>query len=159
MVFAPHVAGRLRLLAIAWVLVLPRPALAGGPGKVTIEKVEYGGWKNNVKLSNGEVELIATLDVGPRIISYKLAGGSNVLKEFPEQLGKTGERGFMIRGGHRLWVSPEDPIRTYAPDNDPVAHKVLDEGRCVFTAEPDAKFGLQQGDLGQDDRQRHRACT
>ena len=29
----------------------------------------------------------------------------------------------MIRGGHRLWAAPEDPTRTYAPDNGPVASR------------------------------------
>ena len=37
-----------------------------------MEVVEYRGWKNNLLLSNGDVELIATLDVGPRVIAYRL---------------------------------------------------------------------------------------
>src|SRR6516225_11433579 len=45
-------------------------ATAAEKGKVSVEKVEYKGWKNNLRLSNGEAELIVTLDVGPRIISY-----------------------------------------------------------------------------------------
>jgi hypothetical protein len=143
-VLPPRIAARLLLLTIAGTLQVAQPAIAAGPGKVKVETVEFGGWKNNVKISNGAVELIVTLDVGPRVISYKLAGGVNVLKEFPDQFGKSGEPGFMIRGGHRLWVSPEDPIRTYAPDNVPVAHKVLDDGTVVFTADPDEKFGLRR---------------
>lgn len=142
----PRVAGRLAVLFAAF--ATSSTALAAEPAagvrKVTVEIVEFGGWKHNVKISNGEVELIATLDVGPRIISYKTVGGVNVLKEFPDQFGKSGEPGFMIRGGHRLWVSPEDPIRTYAPDNMPVAHKLLDDGTVVFTDEPNAKFGLRK---------------
>src|SRR5882672_3433844 len=64
--------------------------LSGGPcwGETKVEKVEYKGWKNNLKLSNGTVELIATLDVGPRIIRYAHVGGENVLKEYADQLGK-----------------------------------------------------------------------
>lgn len=143
---SPRVAARLAVLVAAFA---PSPgALAAEPAagvrKVTVEIVEFGGWKQNVKISNGEVELIATLDVGPRIVSYKMVGGLNVLKEFPDQFGKSGEPGFMIRGGHRLWVSPEDPLRTYAPDNAPVAHKVLEDGTVVFTGAADAKFGLRR---------------
>ncbi len=103
-------------------LLPPRPAVALKKA-VTVEKVEYQGWKNNLRLSNGDVEVIATLDVGPRIISYRLADGKNVFKEYAEQLGKAGEKEWMIRGGHRLWVGPEDPTRTYAPDNGPVKYQ------------------------------------
>src|SRR5262249_10468751 len=31
-------------------------------GAATMEKVEWGGWKNNARLSNGDAELIVTLD-------------------------------------------------------------------------------------------------
>ncbi len=49
-------------------------------GETKVEKVEFKGWKNNLKLSNGTVELIATLDVGPRVIRYGFAGGENMLE-------------------------------------------------------------------------------
>ncbi len=142
----PRVAARLAALfaALAPSSISLAAEPTAGVRKVTIEIVEFGGWKHNVKLSNGEVELIATLDVGPRIISYKAVGGVNVLKEFPDQFGKSGEPGFMIRGGHRLWVSPEEPVRTYVPDNAPVTHKILEDGTVVFTAQPDPKFGLRK---------------
>jgi hypothetical protein len=78
------------------------------------------GWSRNLRLSNGDIELIVTLDVGPRILSYKFEGGTNVLKVFDDQVGKSGESDWMIRGGHRLWVAPEDPEITYATDNGPV---------------------------------------
>ena len=80
----------------------------------------FHGWKNNLRLTNGEVELIVTLDVGPRVIRYGYVDGPNVFKEYEDQLGKSGEVEWQIRGGHRLWVAPEDLTRTYAPDNQPV---------------------------------------
>jgi hypothetical protein len=106
--------------------------------KTTIEKVEYKGWKNNLKLSNGAAELIVTLDVGPRIMRYGLAGGANVLKEFEEQIGKSGEKEWMIRGGHRLWHAPEDIKRTYDLDNSPVKWEKLSESslRVIQNVEP-----------------------
>src|SRR5690349_10985616 len=42
---------------------------------VKIEKTEYGGWPNCYRISNGEVELIVTTDVGPRIMHYGFVGG------------------------------------------------------------------------------------
>src|SRR5215471_9718396 len=111
--------------------------------KTTIEKVEYHGWKNNLRLSNGEAELIITLDVGPRIISYRLANGRNVLKNYEDQLGKTGEKDWQIRGGHRLWAGPEDLTRTYAPDNGPVPYKEQ-AGGVRIAATPDSGHGIQR---------------
>ena len=91
------------LSLLAWLAGGPK-ALAEG-GKMVVEKTEYAGWKNNLRISNGEAELIATLDVGPRIISYRLTSGKNVFKEYADQLGKAGESEWMIRGGHRLWAA------------------------------------------------------
>jgi hypothetical protein len=93
-----------------------------------IEKTEFGGWTNCLRLANDHAELVITLDVGPRVISYHhLPGGKNVLKTNSEELGKSGEDVFMMRGGHRLWLAPEDE-RTYFPDNSPVTHELLPNG-------------------------------
>ena len=72
-------------------------------GKVIVEKVEYKGWRNNLRITNGQIELIVTLDVGPRIIRCGFVGGPNIFKEYEDQLGKSGEKEWKIRGGHRLW--------------------------------------------------------
>src|SRR5262249_33748649 len=121
-------------------------ALAGPAAEketITVAKSEYKGWKNNLRLTNGDAELIVTLDVGPRIISYRLANGKNVFKEYSEQLGKMGEKDWQIRGGHRLWVAPEDLTRTYFPDNGPVAYK---EGADLvrFMPGPETPYGIQK---------------
>lgn len=108
----------------------------------TGEIAPYGGWPRNLRLTNGKVELIVSLDVGPRILSYRLADGTNVFNEYPDQLGKTGETDWKIRGGHRLWVSPEDPARTYVPDNGPVHHEILGPGKARVWLDPDPKFKL-----------------
>ncbi len=92
-----------------------------------IELMKYGGWENNLRLSNGIIEMVATLNVGPRIIRFGSIGGSNVFKEFPEELGGRGEREWKIRGGHRFWHAPETIPRTYVLDNFPVTwHKISD---------------------------------
>ncbi len=111
---------------------------------VKIEIVEYKGWKNNLKLSNGAAELIITLDVGPRVIRYGFTGGANVFKEFADQIGKSGEKEWMIRGGHRLWHAPEDLKRTYDLDNSPVEWKQLKEGSVRVTQEVEPLTGMQK---------------
>jgi hypothetical protein len=95
---------------------------------VKVEKTDYKGWKNCYRVSNGEVELIVTADVGPRVIRYGFIGGQNLFKEYDEQLGKSGEEKFQARGGDRVWKAPEDPIATWAPDNVPVEIQMTPTG-------------------------------
>ena len=91
---------------------------------IKIEKVNFKGWPNCWRVSNGEVDLVMTGDVGPRIMHYGFTGGQNFFKEFHDQMGKSGEPAWQPRGGHRLWMAPEDPIKTYAPDNEPAAIQI-----------------------------------
>ncbi len=90
-----------------------------------MEYITYKGWQRCVALGNDSVELIIVADIGPRIISYKLAkdNAENVFMEFEDQAGASGEREWMIRGGHRLWVAPEQIPLTYTPDNEEVPHE------------------------------------
>lgn len=93
-----------------------------------IEKTNYHGWANSYRVSNGEVEAIVTGDVGPRIMRFGFVGGQNFFREFEDQLGRAGEPDWQPRGGHRLWIAPEDPVMSYAPDNGPVEIALLDDG-------------------------------
>ncbi len=110
---------------------------------VLVEKTSYKGWQNCYRVSNGEVELIVTGDVGPRVIRFGFVGGQNLFKEYPEQLGKTGEEKFQLRGGDRVWKAPEDPIATWAPDNVPVDIRVTPAG-LVARAPVELLTGLQK---------------
>lgn len=109
-----------------------------------IDNVEFRGWKHNVRVSNGDCELIATLDIGPRVISYRLDGKENVFKVYDDMAGKSGESEWMIRGGHRLWVGPEDNTRTYMLDNSPVQFEVA--GPLSIRLKPDAnlEYGIKK---------------
>jgi hypothetical protein len=129
-------------LAVAGVLALSPPAAAEKKA-VTVQTIDYKGWKNNLKLTNGDAELIVTLDVGPRVISYR-AGGKNVFKEYEDQLGKSGEKDWQIRGGHRFWVGPEDLTRTYSLDNGPVKYQELDGGGVKLIQAPETEYGIQK---------------
>src|SRR5438094_914376 len=108
---------------------------------VKVEKIAWRGWSNCYRVSNGSVELIVTGDVGPRIMRYGFVGGQNVFKEFPGQLGKSGEQKFQLRGGHRVWKAPEDPIATWAPDDVAVEVQLTPEGLVArYQAEPDKTY-------------------
>ncbi|MFZ0590600.1 MAG: hypothetical protein WAM39_08970 [Bryobacteraceae bacterium] len=110
---------------------------------VKIDKTEYAGWPNCYRISNGEVELIVTTDVGPRVMHYGFVGGKNVFKEYKEQLGHSGESKWMARGGHRLWAAPESIPDTYALDNSPI--KATIHGDSIVLLQPvEKETGLQK---------------
>jgi hypothetical protein len=110
---------------------------------VKVDRVEYKGWKNCFRVSNDEIEAIVTADVGPRIIRFGFVGGQNLFKEYAEQLGKSGEEAFQLRGGSRVWKAPEDPVATWAPDNVPVNIRVTPSG-LVATAPVEPLTKLQK---------------
>lgn len=109
---------------------------------VTVEKIPYAGWPNCYRLSNGEVELIVTSDVGPRIIRYGFKGGQNLFVELEEDLGKTGGDNWRLYGGSRLWVGPEDPVYSYGADNDPVQIEI--SGSRLVAQAPVEHTGVQK---------------
>src|SRR5579871_2843019 len=110
---------------------------------VKIEKTAFKGWPNCYRVTNSEVELIVTGDIGPRIMRYGFVGGQNVFKEFTETLGKSGEPAWVARGGHRIWAAPEDAVKTYAPDNSPVRIEI--KGDVLEATEPVEKLtGLEK---------------
>jgi hypothetical protein len=110
---------------------------------MNIEKISYGGWPNCYRLSNGLVELVLTSDIGPRVIRFGFVGGQNLFKEFAEQMGGSGEATWQIRGGHRVWIGPEDARYTYGLDNAPVAITMLPDGlRATQATEPET--GIQK---------------
>lgn len=89
-------------------------------------------------ISDGKKEIEITLDVGPRIISFRKAGGENIMFN---DVGETtvkdvsaiyGEgKIWRIYGGHRIWLSPEAE-HTYYPDDEPVAYEITGDG-AIFT--------------------------
>lgn len=109
-----------------------------------ITRVAYGGWADNLKLSNGQIELIATLDVGPRLIRFGMVDGQNFFAELPDEMGKTGETEFVLRGGHRFWHAPEVMPRTYAPDNAPVSADIIDNFSFCLTPPAESENGIQK---------------
>jgi hypothetical protein len=130
-------ASMMRSLAVLFALTMTADAA------VKIEKTAYARWPNCYRMSNGEVDLVVTTDVGPRVIRYGFAGGRNMFAEFKDQLGKSGEKAWVARGGHRLWIAPEDIKLTYALDNSPVKAEVKGDTLTV-TGGVEPETGLQK---------------
>lgn len=104
-----------------------------------MKKIQFLGFENCIRLTNGEVEVVVTTEVGPRIVAYNLVGGENVLGLHPENEVKTALGLWKPFGGHRLWIAPEHMPNSYAPDNEPVEY-FYDAGRnslrLIQKAEP-----------------------
>jgi hypothetical protein len=128
---------------------------------VKVEKIAYKGWPDCYRVTNGEIELVVTASVGPRVMRYGYLGGQNVFKEFSEQLGKSGEKEFQLRGGHRVWKAPEDAVATWAPDNVPVQVTPTTNGLIALEpVEPltglQKEIAVEMADTGSHVRVSHR---
>jgi len=109
-------------------------ALPSGAGTVKIEKISFKGWDKCYRISNGEVELIAVADIGPRLLRYGFIGGKNLLCITNETAGVVGGDEWNSFGGHRLWVAPETSDITYYQDNYEIDAKI--NGNTLLLTSP-----------------------
>ncbi|MDD3840017.1 MAG: hypothetical protein PHP06_05520 [Clostridia bacterium] len=108
---------------------------------IKVKQTMHKNYGRCIYIANKKIELLVTIDLGPRIIHFGLIGGSNEFCEnapFKKQvLGKE----WMLMGGHRLWHSPEHEIRSYLPEQDPVKWERIDNGiKVIQTVEPWAQI-------------------
>ena len=97
-----------------------------------------------VSLENKAIKLLISQSVGPRILSLSFDGGENLLAELPDfVVDCPGSGTFHAYGGHRLWHAPEEPNRTYLPDNSPVEVTPVENG-YLLTQDVESKTGLQK---------------
>ena len=108
-----------------------------------IIKTKSYGWENCFALKSGQIELIATADIGPRIIFLGKEGGINLLKLFDESVGRTGDDEWLIYGGHRLWAAPENE-NSYIADNDPIEVEIDETGEGLILIRKPDESGLEK---------------
>jgi len=97
-------------------------------------------------MENEFAQLVITLDVGPRIVSYRLTDGENVFFndinrvmtfESDKLRAEAGELGrWVMYGGHRFWTAPEDYFVTYDPDNRPCTAEIDEAAGSVTLTAP-----------------------
>ncbi len=87
-----------------------------------MEKIHYQNLPNCIRLTNDEIEVVVTTDVGPRILRYAFLKGENILGEHFDAKVETMLGEFKPYGGHRLWIAPENMPNSYAPDNSQVEY-------------------------------------
>lgn len=129
-----------------------------------IYEAPYAGWNRCLFMENDTVQLVITLEVGPRILRYALKGGDNMFCELPDHIGRTGDPAWVSYGGHRLWTAPERLPRSYPADNHPVAYTV--DGNTVTVTPPaEVENGVQKqmsitlGESGSDVTVTHRVTN
>jgi len=129
-----------RILAI---LLVSFGCLSPAAAEVKVQKTEYKGWKNCYRVSNGEVELIVTADVGPRVIRT----GSWVaesLQGICRTLGGAGEENFQLARGYPCLAYS---LKRILPTHEPVANDPRPDVRGndqfnLTVADPIAVFSI-----------------
>lgn len=112
---------------------------------------EYKNFGRCIRVSNGTVEMLATVDLGPRIIRFGFVGGKNIMfndidRKHITHIDSMDEyyyegASWYNYGGHRLWASPEALPQTYCPDNDAVEYEIIERG-VILTPKPQTKNGI-----------------
>jgi len=120
---------------------------------MTIEiSCEQNRFGNCLKLANSQVEVLAAIDYGPRIVSFKRLHGENLFYEDPDGLIQNNSleientygpgKVWHGKGGHRFWVAPEKMPFTYYPDDSLVNYKT--EGKILrLFQNPQVENGIQ----------------
>lgn len=118
-----------------------------------IENTSYYGLPAQ-SIASQRLRLVYLTGEGPRLVGLYLCGDErNFLAELPE-LGIEAPHGrYNLRGGHRLWVAPEDMEHTYLPDDLPPQIEVLSDG-VRLTGLPHPLAGLQKRIEFRLDRER-----
>jgi hypothetical protein len=90
-----------------------------------MDTITFMGIPECLLISNGEIEIVVTTQVGPRVLCYRFVGAQNVFAELPDVAVTTEMGVWKPYGGHRLWAAPEEMPRTYYPDNDPIVVEAI----------------------------------
>ncbi len=100
-------------------------------------------WKGEaaLELETDGLRLVAPTEFGPRILYFGDESNGNWLLEIPTDPAAPADQ-FQLRGGHRLWHAPEDPVRTYQPDNDPVERDALPGGGFLLRQAVEPATGM-----------------
>jgi hypothetical protein len=97
-----------------------------------------------IPLQNENMQLKIARSIGPRILWLSFKNEPNLLAELPGVTtlrpdGKT----YAFYGGHRLWLSPEDPILSYSLDDRPV-EIIQSENGLKITKPAEADTGIEK---------------
>lgn len=108
---------------------------------INVKEITYKHYGKALEVSNGDLSLVVTVDIGPRILSLKTKDKDNMLFNdindvvhgaeeqkilYKEKMGI--DDVWHLYGGHRMWISPEIIPTACYPDNYPVNYEITDKG-------------------------------
>ena len=92
--------------------------------------------RKTVILENKFFRIECLADAGPRIVRLiPVWTGENLFAELPNATTKSPRGEYHFYGGHRLWRAPENPNRTYIPDDVGVTIREVQNGIKLSGAE------------------------
>ena len=95
--------------------------------------VPFAGFDRCALFQCGYLELIVTLEVGPRILFFGPSQGQNMLAVYEKDYGIKDDGKYHSYGGHRLWIAPEEKPKTFFADSTAVTY-VQEGDQHVFTS-------------------------
>ncbi len=127
--------------------------------QLKIQETEFENYGKCVRITNGILDVVVTIDFGPRIIFLGFSGHANVLygdreRRYTLPRSKPENGTFYYYGGHRLWISPARASGFY-PDNSPVVYSILSDSVSFLapkqkTTEIQAGFEVMMGEDATD---------
>ena len=108
-----------------------------------IEQIPYKHFGCCYRLRNDLIDLLVTGEFGPRVIRFGFNGAENEFAEVDFSLAIPGHGTWRLHGGHRFWHAPEDMLRAYIPDDEPVS--VEQHGGFIRVRQPvEPKTGISK---------------
>lgn len=105
---------------------------------IEVKEMEYGVQGRCIRMSNHFIDVVVSIDYGPRIVRIGFLDGPNLLywdeerrnvfanKELKAYYGP--QTAYHAYGGHRVCLVPDRMPQSYYPDNDPVIYGLLNGG-------------------------------
>lgn len=119
-----------------------------------IKEIDDENFGKCVLLTNGVIDVVVTVDFGPRMIRFGFCGKDNLLYQDTERIHSIlcedagdeidPDKMFYYYGGHRLWLSTERSAKTILPDNAPVVYSILPDS-VRFSAPRQRNTSFQTG--------------
>ncbi|MGB8213802.1 MAG: hypothetical protein WCE68_09625 [Anaerolineales bacterium] len=94
-------------------------------------------------LENAQLRLEYLTTAGPRIVGLSYHGSPNLLADVPDVIWDTPNGSYFPLGGHRLWISPELPEKTYIPDGEGLSIQTI-PGGVELTGAPERPSGVHK---------------
>lgn len=110
---------------------------------MTLQAFDYHGYPA-LRLHGTHLTLDFLAQAGPRLVGLRIAGGDeNILAETPDVTWDTPHGVYHVYGGHRLWQSPEAPVRTYVPDDGGLSVREIPNG-VILTGAREIPTGMRK---------------